>query len=178
VHISSLVVAPFYYIYNFIGEKSHFFRFIIYIVTILLVFNYDILLNFIVNISTDFSYYTRYLSDKEGVSFGLGLILLNAPYVVPGILFYKRFTKHNYRFKFYFFFLLVGVFIQFVGYTGAEHLHRIADTFFVSVVVIVPFYYKHLNKSGLERLLGITILLFIIFTWFYYYIYLGHNQTI
>lgn len=175
-HLSSLVVLPFYYIYNRLGERSNTYRLGIYIVVVLLVFNYDSLLNVFISLSPDLTYYSKYLSNG-GFSFGLGQIVLNAPYIIPGLIFYNKF-KNNSRFKFFFFFMIIGIIIKFVGYLGVEHLSRIADTFFIAVVMVVPFYFRNLKNSLLEWFCASMIILFIIFIWFYNYIYIGYNETV
>ncbi|SIS82861.1 EpsG family protein [Salimicrobium salexigens] len=178
IHLSSLIVLPFYYIYNLVGKKNRFFRLIVYIGTSLLIINYGVILEYTLSIFTSFSYYSQYLPDENQGDLGIGLILVNAPFVVPGIIFYKRFVKYDSRFKFYFFFLLIGVIIQFVAYLGAGLFDRISDLFFITVVLIVPYYYKCLKKNEFEYSLSIIIVLFVVFIWFYSYIYLGNNETI
>ncbi|CAM2899559.1 EpsG family protein [Salinicoccus roseus] len=178
MHFSSLVLLPFYYIYNVLGDKNRIFRIAVYLITVVLIFNYGVILDFLLNIFTDFSYYSKYLPDQSVGGLGLGLIAFNAPLIIPGILFYKRLVKNDERFRFYFFFLLVGVLIKFVGYFGADHLNRVADPFFIAVVLIVPYYYKYLKKNEIEYFLGMLIILFIISLWFYNYIFLGQNETI
>lgn len=177
MHIIAIVVLPFYYIFNYAGNKNRFIRTMIYILVFIAIYNFETLLNIVSQYFIDFSYYNRYTSDEEA-RFGIGVFVLNAPFFIPGILYNKRLTTYSKKFSLYFFILTIGFLIRFIGYLGSDYIGRLADLFFISNVMIIPYYFRVLKRSDLEYVIKYGVLLFIIINWIYLYIILGRHGTV
>lgn len=177
IHNSALVTIPFYFLYNWFAYKKKAYRLLAYAITIFLILNYDILLTFVINNILKEPYYMRYLSHGHESSFGIGLLVVNLPFILPGLYYYKSLDKMDYRFKFNFFLLVTGFILKFLGYVGAEYVNRVSDLFSVSIIVVIPMYYSLLKKKRKTFFIGIIIVLYAIIYWSYYYIYSGTHQT-
>ncbi|WP_442263717.1 EpsG family protein [Tissierella sp.] len=178
IHNSSIVMLPFYFLFNNISKKNKLFKFVVYLFIIIMLFNYDILISFVsVNILKT-NYYLHYIAESNQTSFGIGLFIINAPFILPGIIFYKRLVKIDERFSLIFFMINVGFILKFTGYIGAKYLNRISDVFFIAVVLIVPFYYKLFKEKTNSFIIGPSLILYIIIYWGYLYIYLASHQTV
>ena len=178
IHNSALVIIPFYFLYNWFAYKKKVYRLLAYVATVFAIFNYDIILKFVINNILKESYYMRYLSHGYESSFGIGVLVVNLPFILPGLIYYRSLDKRDYRFKFNFFLLITGFILKFLSYIGADFINRVSHLFFVSIIVVIPMYYSLLKKKRETYFIGIAIVLYAVVYWFYFTVYLGNYDTI
>lgn len=176
-HISAILTIPFYYIYNYFGKKNKYSRLLIYILIIITMINYDYLLLFASKYVFKNNYYLNYLPTGE-TNFGIGLFVIFGPLILPGIVFYKDLNNKNSNFKFYFFILITGFILKFVGYFGGDFLNRIAEHFLVSLVWIAPYYFTVFIKRKDKFLFALLVVFWIILYWYLNFIQQGFNETV
>ena len=114
VHNMAIVIIPFYYLYNKIADKNRYFRIAVYVLIAILVINHELILDFYINYIIRDTYYSHYLHNAES-SFGLGIFLINMPFILPGLIFYKRLNKMDQRFKFVYCLFVTGFILKFVS---------------------------------------------------------------
>lgn len=177
-HMTAILIFPLYFLYDIIGKKrSLIFSVIFFMIFFIMVLNYEkILLPIIGNISS-LEYYEVYLNTKEQYSFGIGILVLNLPYILPGMIFLKDLNVYENNFLLYYSFLILGVLLKFSGYFGSQYVNRIAMNFLIVTVILVPYYIR-ISKYKQTKILSYLIILFIIANWIYNYIYLGSSETV
>lgn len=176
-HNSAIITLPMYFLYNYFGEKNKFHRVIIYLIIIVLIANYQPIIQYAsINIFED-PKYLRYATGVEP-SIGIGLFVIFAPFILPGLVYYKELINEDSRFKFYFFMFLSGYIIKFVGYFGGEYLNRIAEHFIVVLVWLIPYYYSYFKKRKETYLIAVSILVWTVLYWYINFIYIGTHQTV
>lgn len=177
-HINGIVIFPLYFLYSFLSNSDNRFYIIIFFcVFIFAVYNFTkILLPIFENIPL-LEYYKSYLIKKDHFSFGLGVLIVNLPFIVPGVIYFKSLNKYDNNFLFYYSILLLGVVLQFLGYFGTPYVNRIALNLLVVKVFIIPYYFK-VCKFKYSKILRFFLLFCVIMIWLFFSIYKGENGTI
>lgn len=179
IHLSVICLFPFYFIYKFFGERKRVLvQLLFFSIIFILISNYDKILTPIINKIPELQYYNHYLVKKEDISFGFGVVALNIPYIMPGIVFYKNIIKYENRFIFYYILMCVGFLLKFMGYFAANYANRIADVFFISVIIIIPYYIKMVRRNKELSFINIFIITFLFFMWIFTYFYSGWGETV
>lgn len=178
-HLSSVLMFPFYYIYKLIGVKKRaILKTLFFISVVLFMINYDKILYFIINKIPAIEYYSIYLKTKDNVSFGFGIFILNIPYILPGLIYYNQLKEYDDRFIFYYELLLVGFLLKFMSYFAADYISRVSDIFFISIIIIIPYYFKILKRRKNLVVLNIFLIAFLFFMWIFTYFYSGKSDTV
>lgn len=178
-HLSSVLMFPFYYIYKLIGVKKRaILKTLFFISVVLFMINYDKILYFIINKIPAIEYYSIYLKTKDNVSFGFGIFILNIPYILPGLIYYNQLKEYDDRFIFYYELLLVGFLLKFMSYFAADYISRVSDIFFISIIIIIPYYFKILKRRKNLVVLNIFLIAFLFFMWIFTYFYSGKADTV
>lgn len=146
IHIGAVIVIPFYYLYNKLGNKHFIFKVLIYLLVFFSIINYTFIIQFFSEQILKNPYYLKYAQPGE-TNFGIGLFIIFAPYIIPGLIFYNKFSKLNKSFELFFFLTIVSFIIRLVGYFGADHLNRIAYFLNVASIWLIPYYTSMLIKK-------------------------------
>lgn len=176
MHIGALIILPFYFLYNSLGKKSKMFRFFIYLVAFVGIINYQQIIFFFSNYILDSSYYLQYAKGGE-VNLGIGWFVIYSPYILPGLVFFKKLSKDT-SFRFYYFLLIIGFILKLTIYFGGAFLDRVADFFLIVVVWLVPYYYKVFKKSRYLFWIPMWAVINSLVYWYVIYINNGASETI
>ena len=134
IHLTTLIMIPFYLIFLlFSGRYSLGVKFIGYAVMIVLVLNLSSILEWVIKLFPSLGQYEMYIGQR--FEFGLGAIVLQLPYLLPGMLFYRKLTRDNPRFRFFIDLMLIGIILRYAGYFGVYYLNRFS------------LYLRHLPRS-------------------------------
>lgn len=163
-HSSALICLPFYFIIN---AKKKSYKFLIFILTLIISFKYIDIINLLSGFSY-FSHYSIYANTIDELAnnrmFYIDLLLLI--YILFNV---KRITNIDKKFDFYIFIFVIGFALEFTGFFN-PYVKRIAEYFLISKVVILPqiaLSYSYAKKRILHNLIFIIycIGIFIIITY-------------
>lgn len=175
-HISSLVFFPIYFLYSIIIEyNKKAYKYVLYLLVLLIVFNLDKLFIPIINNFNDLEYYSKYLQ-REDTNFDVGFLIRNLPLIVIGFYVLKKNGLKHKKYNLYFSLFIISIFLNFTSFLGTQYISRIALMYGIIVVILIPYMIKLLN-SRKEVFLSWLLLCYIVFHWWYIYIYVGSHGT-
>lgn len=176
-HLPSIILLPMYFLYKIIGEKPRWvLQILYYIVLFLIVLNHEIIGLKFLDLFPPLERYRIYLSNKGTFDLGFGIIALNLPYILPGLVFFNKLKQYDNRFTFFFICFNTGLILRFLGYFGNPYIHRISLYFLIVIVILVPYYFR--IRKDFALVINYCLILFIIFIWYYEYFFLGYHETI
>lgn len=180
IHSSSIIFLFLLVAYKFLSnEKYKKILFVVYIVAIVLVFNYPKILNPIlqnINISSELQYYLNYLKVKyQPIGFGICRYILL--FIIPGILIYKRKRDDNI-FLFWYNTSVIGFIFWTTSYVTERELYRISYNFLILIIFLLGFFWKETENKKYKLIYRLILLILLFFFWYYDYFYLGANGTV
>ncbi|BCI61255.1 EpsG family protein [Solibaculum mannosilyticum] len=177
IHLTALIMIPFYWIFRlFSGRYSLGVKFISYAVMIVLVLNLSTILGWMIDLFPSLKQYEVYISQR--LHFGIGTIAVQMPYLLPGLLFYRKLTKDNPTFRFYVDLMVVGIILRYAGYFGVYYLNRFSLYFIIPAQFLLTGCYAKAMKAYRQRWIVVVLGLYIFGYWFWYYGLEGFNDTV
>src|SRR5699024_6791584 len=138
--------------------------------------NYSQIIEFISLNFLNNSYYLKYAQEGES-SIGIGLFVITAPYLLPGLLLYKRLSKNNKSFDLYMFLIIIYLIMRLIGYFGASSLNRIAYFFNTPAIWLIPYYYRELKRNKYLYWVPFVSIAGIMIYWYFTFIVGGGAGT-
>lgn len=177
-HTSAIVLMPIYFMCNFISEKKYkFIRWGLYLVVFMFMLNYNQILQPIFDSISIFNYYTKYLDNSGGNTYGISLSIIYFIYLIPGFFLNRKIVEKEKRYFLFYTLLILGILLKLSGYFTAGYVDRISTYFLIVLVIVVPYYLKELaNKKNL--IFGYMFIIYIFVMWFLEYFYWGNHGTV
>lgn len=179
-HISALITAPLYWVFNsHLIEKSLLRKILLYGGVGLVIIYLNPILEWVV-LAFNFqslSYYEKYIgvSDKS-VSIAIKHVILYLPIIIPGAIMYKRCKKLDQNFHIYYYLVVIGVIITGLAVFKVTYIDRIANYFLIAAVMVVPVYMRIFKKNNLI-LLYVGMICYLFLYWIYIYFIINNHGT-
>ena len=175
-HISALLLLPFYFFYEILGEKrKKWTRLLFYMIVLLGVINIGSLLIPIFNRISGLVYYGFYL-DSYTSDFSIGLFSRFIPFLLIGLFLYNPIWKRDKNFVLIFSLYTTGLIFKLTGLVGAKYISRIALNFEITLVLLVAYYVGKFNERR-ELFASLILLFYVVINWWYVYIFTGSHAT-
>lgn len=169
IHGSSIIILPFYYLFNSLGNKRRVYKILIYVGIFIAIINYSAIVEFVSQNILNDGYYLKYAQEVES-ELGFGLLIISIPFLLPGIVFYKKLSDRNSSFDLYLFLTIISFLLRLIGYFGAPNLNRIGYFFNVASIWLIPFYFTELKSSRKWYWVPILSIIGILIYWYYTFI--------
>ncbi len=177
IHLTALIMIPFYLIFLlFSGKYSLGVKFVGYAVMIVLVLNLSSVLEWVIKLVPSLGQYEMYINQR--VEFGLGAIVIQLPYLLPGMLFYRKLTRDNPRFRFFIDLMLIGIILRYAGYFGVYYLNRFSFYFTIPAQVLLSGCYIKAMKAYRQRWVIALLMAYVVGYWILYYGIQGASGTV
>lgn len=177
-HVGAIVLIPVYIVYNLLLHQRMLYRVIFYVVFLLVLANYQIIVEVIsIEILNTDKY--LYLARDSERNIALGAFVLYAPHLLVGFIFYEGLMRENKSFKLFYFLLVIGYLMGFLPAFGAPMpLRRIANFFTAANIWLVPYYYQYFKTKTNYSWLIPLLIFYVLLTWYAMYILGGNADTV
>ena len=172
-HVSALVVLPFWLLYgdSTWKKRARVILFILFFIVVMGVLQFPSSFSRIPVINL------LLRNATPGASFGIGLILLRAPIILPILFFRKRLVQHDARNKYWLVLLFFELLFSYLGYAN-EVFNRMALYFSVSWIVLLPSLVRCMPTKNTQRFMGGYVVLLVVVLWGYNTIFKNYGETL
>ena len=172
-HVTALVVLPFWLLYGDPPwkKKARWIVFILFFLVVVGALQFRPLLSGIPVINL------LLRNSTAGASFGIGLLLLRIPIIVPVLLFRKRLVEHDARNKYWLMLFFFELLFSYLGYVN-EVFNRMALYFSLSWIVILPSLVRSMPTKNTQRFMGGYVVLLVVALWGYNVVVKNYGDTL
>lgn len=177
-HMSEIILLPFYFVYNTsIFRQNNKNIWILVIISVLLIFNMDIISVFIGNIIPIFAHQVGYFQKKSFFSLSIIGILKNLILVLPAIWIFVRYKIRD-NIGIFFIMYICSIIFNLAGdlYVNSA-VTRIALPLEVGIVVLLPFSISKVPKAS-KNIVSLMMITYIILLFIFNYFISGFSEVV